>query len=142
MSIKQNTVVAQIMLSKLRAVVAVFSCSVLLALCYVSSLENLFSAFEISKDEVVGNLLEKNLTTWTKSEVNIFMKLKESEYEERRSQVKKFCVEHQQQFSNGTRRMNLIYNGRDRIAYCAIPKVASSTWCWHFIQLGKADFYN
>ena len=70
------------------------------------------------------------------------MKLKESEYEERRSQVKKFCVEHQQQFSNGTRRMNLIYNGRDRIAYCAIPKVASSTWCWHFIQLGEEDFYN
>ena len=57
MSTKQGTV-AQIMVAKLRAVVAVFSCSSFLALCYVSTLENLLSPFEISKDVVVGNLLE------------------------------------------------------------------------------------
>ena len=35
--------------------------------------------------------------------------------------------------------MNLMYNKKDKISYCAIPKVASSTWCWHSIQLGKTE---
>ena len=33
--------------------------------------------------------------------------------------------------------MALVYDDKDKVSYCAIPKVASSTWCWHFIKLGK-----
>ena len=31
--------------------------------------------------------------------------------------------------------MALIYDPKDKVSYCSVPKVASSTWCWHFIQL-------
>ena len=33
--------------------------------------------------------------------------------------------------------MALIYDEPDKVAYCSVPKVASSTWCWHFIQLAN-----
>ena len=125
------------MLARVRVVIVVFTCSVLLTLLYISPFGSVFS-LEISEDRFVRNLLMKNFSSWTKSEVNVFMNLKESVYEERRTQVKKFCLKYQEAFSNGTSRMNLVYNKRDQIAYCAIPKVASSTWCWHFIQLGKS----
>ena len=127
------------MLARVRVVGGVFACFVLLSLLYACSFYSVFSSFEISQEQILRNLLKRNLSSWTESEIEYFMKLKEFQYEERRTQVKKFCVEYQEQFSNGTSRMNLMYNKKDRISYCAIPKVASSTWCWHFIQLGKTD---
>ena len=33
--------------------------------------------------------------------------------------------------------MALIYDEPDKVAYCSVPKVASSTWCWHFTQLAN-----
>ena len=33
--------------------------------------------------------------------------------------------------------MALVYDPVDSVAYCSVPKVASSTWCWHFIQLAN-----
>ena len=33
--------------------------------------------------------------------------------------------------------MALVYDEPDKVAYCSVPKVASSTWCWHFIQLAN-----
>ena len=127
------------MLARVRAIVGVFTCFVLLSLLYMYSFHSVFRAADISQEKILRNLLKRDLSSWTGSEIEYFMKLKEFQYEERRTQVKKFCVEYQEQFSNGTSRMNLMYNKKDRISYCAIPKVASSTWCWHFIQLGKTE---
>ena len=127
------------MLARVRAIVGVFTCFVLLSFLYMCSFHSIFIALEIIQEKTLVKLLKRNLSSWTESETKYFMNLKEFQYEERRTQVKKFCVEYQEQFSNGTSRMNLVYNKKDRIAYCAIPKVASSTWCWHFIQLGKTE---
>ena len=127
------------MLARVRVVGGVFTFFVLLSLLYMFSFHSIFSALEISQEKILAKLLKRNLSSWTQREIEYFMKLKEFQYEERRTQVKKFCVEYQEQFSNGTSRMNLMYNKKDRISYCAIPKVASSTWCWHFIQLGKTQ---
>ena len=44
-------------------------------------------------------------------------------------------------FANVSREMTLLYNSKDRVAYCSIPKAASSTWCWHFIKLGLLSTY-
>ena len=35
------------------------------------------------------------------------------------------------------KRYTLIYNAVDGVAYCPIAKVASSTWCGHFLRLGE-----
>ena len=48
--------------------------------------------------------------------------------------------DNKENFSNGTSRMALVYDDKDKVSYCAIPKVASSTWCWHFIKLGEQLF--
>ena len=45
--------------------------------------------------------------------------------------------DNKENFSNGTSGMALVYDDKDKVSYCAIPKVASSTWCWHFIKLSK-----
>ena len=84
----------------------------------------------------LANLLSKPIDSWTDSERETFLRLKEVQYSERRQRVHKFCGENQEHFSNGTSRMALVYDSQDSVSYCAIPKVASSTWCWHFIQLG------
>ena len=106
---------------------------------HISSIGSLLSDIGIHEEDFVQSLLKRNLSSWTESEVNVFMRLKECVYEERRAKVRKMCKEHQENFSNGTSQMNLIYNKKDGVAYCAVPKAASSTWCWHFIQLG--NFY-
>ena len=35
------------------------------------------------------------------------------------------------------KRYTLIYNNVDNLAYCPIAKVASSTWCGHFLRMGE-----
>ena len=111
--------------------------SLLFVFSYISSIGSLISDLGTHQEDFVQSLLKRNLSSWTESEVNVFMKMKESVYEQRRARIKKMCAEHQEDFSNGTSRMSLMFNMKDRVAYCAVPKAASSTWCWHFIQLGK-----
>ena len=89
------------MLARVRAIVGVFTCFVLLSILYMCSFHSVFRAADISKEKILRNLLKRDLSSWTGSEIEYFMKLKEFQYEERRTQVKKFCVADQEQFSNG-----------------------------------------
>jgi hypothetical protein len=61
----------------------------------------MFCPYGISEEMILKNHLKRNFSNWTESEIKYFMKLKEFQYEERRTQVKKFCVADQEQFSNG-----------------------------------------
>ena len=92
-------------------------------------------------DSELKTLVWKHLDDWTDTERSTFMGLKEVQYSERRQRVHKFCGENQEHFSNGTSRMALVYDSQDSVSYCAIPKVASSTWCWHFIKLSKEKLF-
>jgi len=87
--------------------------------------------------EDVETLKLKKLTQWTNQELVSFMKMKEQVYSLRRQRIKQKCYRNPEYFSNGTSRMALIYDEKDKISYCAVPKIASSTWCWHFIQMAN-----
>ena len=41
-------------------------------------------------------------------------------------------------------RYTLVYSEELGVSYCPIAKVASSTWCGHFVRLGRSDlaFYH
>ena len=84
------------MLARVRVVVGVFTCFAFVSLLYIFSFHSIFSALEISQEKILRNLLKRDLSSWTESEIEYFMKLKEFQYEERRTQVKKFCVEYQE----------------------------------------------
>ena len=115
------------------------------------------SSTEDSDRSEVSWLMKKDVESWTEEETETFLRLKESQYSVMRDRVRKFCLQSQvkmvpqslslfithhkkEHFSNGTSRMALVYDEKDKVSYCAIPKVASSTWCWHFIKLGKQLF--
>ena len=80
--------------------------------------------------------MQRNLKSWKTEEITFFMKYKEEQYEERRKRVKKACNEYPDQFSNKTGKMMIMYDKYDKVDYCGVPKAASSTWCFQFIQLG------
>ena len=113
---------------------------------------------EDSDRSEVSWLMKKDVESWTEEETETFLRLKESQYSVMRDRVRKFCLQSQvkvvpqspslfithhnkEHFSNGTSRMALVYDEKDKVSYCAIPKVASSTWCWHFIKLSKEKVF-
>ena len=87
--------------------------------------------------EIFENLLRKNVSSFSNDEFKFFLSFKENQYNQRRSRINQFCATQDKGFGLLVRDTSLVFDGADGIAYCQIAKVASSTWCNHFIGLGK-----
>ena len=63
----------------------------------------------------------------------------EGQYSARRRHISEYCSVKGANFSvtSVQRNYSLLYNPGDGVSYCQIAKVASSTWCSHFIKLGR-----
>ena len=94
---------------------------------------------DISDREIFQNLLlGGNMSKLTEKEFNFFIEYKENQYKERRENVQEVCRDNPSDFSKQILKNSLVVDKRDGVAYCQIAKVASSTFCNHFIQLGTA----
>ena len=51
--------------------------------------------------------------------------------------IKEFCSIKEKNFGKRILTYSLIFDRKDGVSYCQIAKVASSTWCDHFIKLGR-----
>ena len=94
-----------------------------------------------NSSEVFQKLLLKNASDFSDSDLSLFMSFKENQYEERRITLKQFCDSKGVKFGKVIKKDSLIFDQIDEVAYCQIAKVASSTWCNHFIKLGKNKNY-
>ena len=89
------------------------------------------------KSEIFQQLLTKNVSSFTENELSLFLSFKESQYRNRRVKIKEYCDKKGNKFGKKILKNSLIFDKNDEIGYCQIAKVASSTWCNHFIGLGK-----
>ena len=81
-------------------------------------------------------LMQKNVSLYSEAEIQYLLSFKERQYAVRRERIRDYCsVQDDPLF--GMKVETLIYNPVDRVSYCPIAKVASSTWCNHFIKLGR-----
>ena len=87
------------------------------------------------------NLLEKNSSSFSETENGFFLSFKESQYSLRRERIEEYCSKRDQKFGKKIVKSSLIYDDVDGVSYCQIAKVASSSWCNHFIKLGKLDLF-
>ena len=90
-----------------------------------------------TQSDIFENLLKKNISTFSDNEFTFFLSFKENQYKERRERIEHFCDRKGKKFGKSIRKNKLIFDDKDGIAYCQIAKVASSTWCNHFIGLGR-----
>ena len=84
----------------------------------------------------VGLLISKHPSNWSTVETKSFLLYKEAQYSRRRDRVQNYCNLQDERFSRKV--YTLIYDDIDRVSYCPIAKVASSSWCDHFVRLGEA----
>ena len=87
------------------------------------------------------NLMKKNLSLFSETEIGFFLSFKESQYSLRRERIEEYCSKRDQKFGKKIVKSSLIYDDVDGVSYCQIAKVASSSWCNHFIKLGKLDLF-
>ena len=87
------------------------------------------------------SLLEKNFSLFSETENGFFLSFKESQYSLRRERIEEYCSKKDQKFGKKIVKSSLIYDDVDGVSYCQIAKVASSSWCNHFIKLGKLDLF-
>ena len=80
-------------------------------------------------------LMLKNVSLYSEAEIQFVLSFKERQYAVRRERIRNYCSVQDESF--GRRIDTLIYNPVDRVSYCPIAKVASSTWCNHFVKLGR-----
>ena len=83
----------------------------------------------------VGLLISKHPSNWSAVETNSFLLYKEAQYSRRRYRVQDYCNLQDDKFSRKV--YTLIYDDIVKVSYCPIAKVASSSWCDHFVKLGK-----
>ena len=85
----------------------------------------------------IDALMQKNVSQYSESEIGFFLSFKESQYSDRGARVEQFCGTKPHNFGRDIVKNSLIYDPADKVSYCQIAKVASSSWCNHFIKLGK-----
>ena len=95
----------------------------------------------ISHKTIFENLMKKNLTLLSEKETGFFLSFKESQYALRRERIEEYCSERDQKFGKKIVKNSLIYDDVDGVSYCQIAKVASSSWCNHFIKLGNLIYF-
>ena len=79
-----------------------------------------------------GLLISKNPSNWSGVRTKTFL---QAHYNRRRDRVQNYCNLQDERFSRKV--YTLIYDDIDRVSYCPIAKVASSSWCDHFVRLGE-----
>ena len=67
------------------------------------------------------------------------MSIKEYQYDEVRKRIKHACECFPDKFTK--KRKQLLYDKADNVAYCPVPKAASTTWTSYFLQLGQYKLY-
>ena len=90
----------------------------------------------MSDSDLFQNILSKNISTLTAGEFSYFLSFKEQQYRKRQRKIEEYCQTKEPKFGKKILKNSLIYDNKDGIGYCQIAKVASSTWCNHFIRLG------
>ena len=82
-------------------------------------------------------LMQKNASLYSEDEIQYILSFKESQYAVRRKRIANYCLGQDDSFGRKVLKNSLIYDPGDGVSYCQIAKVASSSWCNHFIKLGK-----
>jgi len=90
-----------------------------------------------SENNLFQNILSKNISTLTAGEFSYFLSFKEQQYRKRQRKIEEYCQTKEPKFGKKILKNSLIYDNKDGIGYCQIAKVASSTWCNHFIRLAN-----
>ena len=91
----------------------------------------------LKESEQFQDILTKNISTLSKGEFSFFLYYKEKQYMERQMKIKEYCDAKGPKFGKKILKNSLIFDNKDKVGYCQIAKVASSTWCNHFIHLGE-----
>ena len=91
----------------------------------------------LNESEQFQMILSKNVSTLNQGEFSFFLSYKEKQYRERQRKIKEYCAIKGPKFGKKVLKNSLIYDNKDKVGYCQIAKVASSTWCNHFIHLGR-----
>ena len=92
-----------------------------------------------SQIETLKENLNREFSTLKDFDLETFYSLKEKEYQERQKRITEFCNTKGKDFGKRIleqTKQNLLFDDKDKVAYCKIAKVATSTWCNHFIKLG------
>ena len=93
----------------------------------------------ITHRKIFEKLMQKNATMYSGEETLFFLSFKESQYVLRKKRIAEYCSTKDKNFGKKILPNSLIYDQDDGVSYCQIAKVASSSWCNHFIKLGKLD---
>ena len=91
---------------------------------------------------IFQELMHKDFSQFSEEETQFFLTFKETQYEARKTRIENYCREGDASKIEKLKiiqKNSLIYDAGDGISYCQIAKVASSSWCNHFIKLGKFD---
>ena len=99
------------------------------------SIDSAFLRIEKNKDDQFKSLLLKESSNLSESEKTLFLSFKEQQYKNRREHVSAYCDSLGDRFEKNIRKNSIVFNAKDSVSYCPIAKVASSTWCDHFINL-------
>ena len=91
----------------------------------------------LNESEQFQIILSKNVSTLSQGEFSFFLSYKEKQYRERQRKIQEYCNTKGPKFGKKVLKNSLIYDNKDKVGYCQIAKVASSTWCNHFIHLGR-----
>jgi len=83
--------------------------------------------------------MKKPFSSLSTEEVQFFLTYKESQYAIRRKRIEDFCSIQDENFGRKIIKNSLIFDKDDKISYCQIAKVASSSWCNHFIKLANVS---
>ena len=81
----------------------------------------------------------KNFSDWTSIEKEQFFLSRESLYSNRRARIQQYCQAQDSTFSRTVR--TLVHDDIDGISYCPIAKIASSSFCGHFLKLGRVKIF-
>ena len=101
----------------------------------LEKLENKVQRLVLNTDEEFEKLLLKDTSEFLEEEDKLFFSHKEKQYAARRDHIRSICHSLGDRFEMSIRKNSLLFDGLDAVAYCPIAKVASSTWCDHFINL-------
>eukprot|EP00095_Tigriopus_kingsejongensis_P011975 maker-scaffold906_size82779-snap-gene-0.13 protein:Tk11975 transcript:maker-scaffold906_size82779-snap-gene-0.13-mRNA-1 annotation:"1 transposase" len=86
------------------------------------------------------------LYSLTEEKQTRFFQIKEHQYERRRDHLNKYCHTIRHMYDPGMKSpmmsmkdQCILYDKKDGISHCSIAKVASTTWCRHFINLAGVN---
>lgn len=104
------------------------------------------NTLELEQEERMEIEKMGHLYNLTSDQLARFYEIKEAQYSRRRENLYKFCHLVRQIYDPGMKNPMIdisphciLYDKPDGISHCSIAKVASTTWCRHFINLAGVD---